>query len=98
MTEPCAVALHSLEHAELHVGASVCIIGAGPIGVMLGKWSLLKGASKVCLIDIDENKIAFARKLGFETEMNGKYDMKAPGRVQGMKAPSRQPKHSVPLC
>jgi len=75
MTEPCAVALHSIEQAELHAGASVCVIGAGPIGIMIGKWALLKGASRVSLIDIDERKTEFARKLGFETEQNGKYDV-----------------------
>jgi len=75
LTEPCAVALHSLERAELPVGTSVCVIGAGPIGIMIGKWARLKGSSKVSLIDIDKRKIEFASNLGFETEINGKYDV-----------------------
>jgi len=75
MTEPCAVALHSLEQASFQSGASLCVFGAGPIGVMLGKWAVLKGASRVSLIDVDERKIDFARKLGFDTEITGKYDV-----------------------
>jgi len=75
LAEPCAVALHSLEHASLPVGARVCIIGAGPIGIMISKWAKLKGASKVCLVDIDKKKIDFAQKLGFETDIDGKYDI-----------------------
>jgi len=75
MAEPCAVALHCIEQAEIQVGASVCVIGAGPIGIMLGKWALLKGALKVCLVDIDENKIKFAREMGFETTADGSYDV-----------------------
>ena len=88
MTEPCAVALHSLEQVDLKVGASVCVFGAGPIGIMLGKWALLKGASRVCLIDIDERKAAFADKLGFETELDGKYDIviEGSGSVSGFES------------
>jgi len=75
MTEPCAVALHSIEQAQINAGASVCVIGAGPIGIMLGKWAIIKGASKVCLIDIDERKIEIAKKLGFDTKIDGLYDV-----------------------
>lgn len=74
MTEPCAVALHSLEKTDFRTGSSVCVFGAGPIGIMVGKWARLKGASKITLVDIDERKIEFARKLGFETEIDGLYD------------------------
>ena len=75
MAEPCAVALHSLERAQLRMGNSVCVFGAGPIGIMIGKWAYLKGASRVTLIDIDERKTEFAKKLGFETELSGLYDI-----------------------
>jgi len=69
MAEPCAVALHALERADFRMGFSVCVFGAGPIGIMIGKWARLKGASDVTLIDVDEKKIAFAGQLGFQTAM-----------------------------
>jgi len=75
MAEPCAVALHSLERAELRAGASVCVFGAGPIGLMIGKWARLKGASEVSLIDVDEKKTAYAASEGFKTELSGKADV-----------------------
>ena len=75
MTEPCAVALYALEQARLKVGDRVCVFGAGPIGIMIGKWATLKGAGSVTLVDIDEKKVAFAKDLGFETEIEGKYDI-----------------------
>jgi len=75
MTEPCAVALYALEQAQLRAGAKVCVFGAGPIGIMIGKWAKLKGAGLVTLVDIDEKKIAFAKKMGFHTEIDGKYDI-----------------------
>lgn len=75
MCEPLAVALHSLERANVEAGASVAIFGAGPIGVMIAKWARLKGADRVFLVDIDPNKIAFAEKLGFETKIDGHVDV-----------------------
>jgi len=74
MTEPCAVALHSVEKADLGIGGRVCVFGGGPIGIMAAKWAAFKGASEVSLIDIDERKSAFAAELGFRTEIKGKYD------------------------
>ena len=81
MSEPCAVALHSLERADFHAGYSVCVYGAGPIGVMIGKWARLKGASNVALIDIDGGKIGFAKGLGFSTKIgpNERFDIVVEG-------------------
>ena len=75
MAEPCAVALHSLEKADFKMGSTVCVFGAGPIGIMIGKWARLKGAGSVVLIDIDEKKVEFAKKLGFETQTSELYDI-----------------------
>jgi L-iditol 2-dehydrogenase len=75
MTEPCAVALYALEQADIKAGHRVCIFGAGSIGIMIGRWAKLKGAGTVTLIDIDEKKRTFAKELGFEIEINGKYDI-----------------------
>ena len=83
MAEPCSVALHCLERAELRAGDGVCVFGAGPIGVMIGKWAALKGASRVSLIDVDPNKTAFAESLGFGTEIDGKYEVVIEGAGAG---------------
>lgn len=66
MTEPCAVALHSLRQANIIIGDTVCIFGAGAIGIMLAYLSMYWGADKVILIDIDKTKCDFATKLGFK--------------------------------
>lgn len=70
MTEPAAVAIHALRQAGIEIGDQVLIMGAGPIGLMLGKWAQICGAQKVMLIDIDDEKIAFARKQGFKYVCN----------------------------
>jgi len=79
MAEPCAVALHSLEQAQLNAGDKVAIFGAGPIGMMIAKWAKFKGASKVFLIDIDPEKIKRAKTAGFETEITEPVDIAIEG-------------------
>ena len=65
MAEPAAVAAHALHQAGIGLGDAVLIFGAGPIGLMLGKWAQLWGAGKVLLADIDVQKLRFARQQGF---------------------------------
>lgn len=66
MAEPAAVAVHALRQAGIEIGDNVAVFGAGPIGLMLGKWAEAWGAGKVLLIDIDKSRIDFAKKMGFE--------------------------------
>ena len=70
MAEPAAVAAHALRRASVDLGDSVLIFGAGPIGLMLASWATIWGAGKVLLADIDEAKLEFARRLGFDLTHN----------------------------
>ncbi len=74
MTEPAAVAVHALRQAGIDVGDRLLILGAGPIGLMVGMWAKAWGAGKVLLVDIDPEKLEFARKLGFEHVCNPQED------------------------
>lgn len=65
MVEPAAVAAHALSRAGIQLGDNVLIFGAGPIGLMLGKWAQAWGAAKVLMVDIDVGKLRFARAQGF---------------------------------
>ena len=66
MAEPAAVAAHALRRAGIDLGDDVLILGAGPIGLMLAQWARIWGAGKVLLVDIDVEKLRFAKTLGFE--------------------------------
>lgn len=70
MAEPAAVAVHALRQAGIEVGDNIAIFGAGPIGLMLGQWAQAWGVDKVILMDIDENKVSFAKEQGFEYVCN----------------------------
>ena len=66
MCEPMSVARHAIKKLDIKEGETLLITGAGPIGLIAGMWAKSFGASKVCYIDIDTEKIAFAKSLGFE--------------------------------
>jgi L-iditol 2-dehydrogenase len=74
MTEPAAVAIHALRQAGIDIGDRVLILGAGSIGLMVGMWAQAWGAGKVMLVDIDPQKIEFARSLGFADVCNSAED------------------------
>lgn len=66
MVEPACVAQHAIRKGQVFAGAKVAIFGAGPIGIMAGRWAHLAGA-KVLLVDVVDQKVAFAERCGFPT-------------------------------
>lgn len=70
MCEPCAVAIHALSQVGVEYGDTVAISGAGTIGIMLAMVAESWGAGKVILMDVDGQKLDFARKLGFSNVIN----------------------------
>lgn len=62
--EPLAVILHSLELAELKMGESVAVIGAGPIGLIAVAASKLAGAAPVVSADRIAHRLRHATRLG----------------------------------
>ncbi len=71
MCEPVSVALHAVKKLELQKNETLLITGAGPIGLIAGMWARSLGVSKISYMDIDADKNAFAKALGFE-EYDGK--------------------------
>ena len=64
MVEPFAVVVHACKRIQLSTGHNVLICGAGPVGLMAMLCAKAFGASKVCITDIDQNKLELAKKLG----------------------------------
>ncbi len=50
--------------AELPVGATAVVIGAGGVGLNAVQGAALSGASKVIVVDVSEEKLEFARAFG----------------------------------
>ncbi|MEA4853627.1 MAG: alcohol dehydrogenase catalytic domain-containing protein [Christensenella sp.] len=66
LTEPLSVAVHDVRRSNLKVGQSVAVIGGGPIGALIAIVARLAGASNVTICEVNENRVNFLRKLGFD--------------------------------
>ncbi len=61
---------HSVVRAEVDKGKTVAIWGLGPIGLLATKWSQVKGASKIIVVDNVPERIAKAKTIATnETEI-----------------------------
>lgn len=67
MTEPAAVALHSVRRLHINAGDAAAVIGGGPIGNMVAQWLRIHGCKDVFVIDVDPQKLEIADKMGFHT-------------------------------
>lgn len=72
ITEPLACVIHGAEEAGIKLGDTVAIIGAGPIGLLHLLVAKKLGAEKAVIIDIAEERLALARKLGADGTINAR--------------------------
>jgi L-iditol 2-dehydrogenase len=71
VTEPLACVLHGVEAAGVKLGDKVAIIGAGPIGLLHLLTVKKLGAQKVIMIDLVDERLEAAAKLGADETVNG---------------------------
>lgn len=55
---------HATELAGMRAGDSVVVFGAGPVGLMAAYSAMIKGASKVMVVDTHKDRLALAEKIG----------------------------------
>ncbi|MEM2971364.1 MAG: zinc-binding dehydrogenase [Candidatus Bathyarchaeia archaeon] len=70
ITEPLACVLHGVEEAGVKLGDVVAIIGAGPIGLLHLLTVKKLGVEKAIMIDMAEERLNFAGKLGADETVN----------------------------
>ncbi len=70
VAEPLACVLHGVEEAKVSLGDSVAIIGAGPIGLLHMLTVKKMGAEKAIVIDVVDERLDFAKKLGADATIN----------------------------
>ncbi len=63
LTEPLACALHGLEETDPRPGETVAILGAGPLGLLLARGAVLRGA-RVLVIGRRPGRLRAARAMG----------------------------------
>jgi len=64
LLEPLGVALHATDLARIRVGASVAVIGAGPIGLCLIQTAKLAGADPIYVVEKLPWRLALAQRFG----------------------------------
>lgn len=64
LVEPLAVGLHAVDMARLPRGATVLVIGAGPVGLATALWAKFLGARHVIVSEKAETRKAMAARFG----------------------------------
>ena len=76
LIEPVAVACHDVRLSGLKPGEDVLVIGGGPIGMLCAMVARDAGGD-VVISEVNETRLAIARKLGFATVNPAKEDLAA---------------------
>lgn len=71
--EPLAVSLHAVGQTPVY-GRRVLIIGAGPIGALLIVAARFAGAREILVVDVKDEPLSYARKVGADATINSVSD------------------------
>lgn len=71
-TEPLASCVHGVKRSHMEPGATIAVIGAGPIGLMTMQVARACGASKIIVFEMIPGRIKLARELGVTAVINPK--------------------------
>lgn len=66
MMEPAAVAVHTVELAQLKPGDTVVVFGLGVVGMLTAQIARISGAATVLGIDVLQYRVEAARKFGVD--------------------------------
>lgn len=81
MVEPVAVALHAVSLTPIQINDSAVVVGAGMIGLFVVQALKLAGCHPIIAIDLDDDRLALAQKLGATHTLNARVD-DVPARVR----------------
>jgi threonine dehydrogenase-like Zn-dependent dehydrogenase len=70
MIEPAGVGMHAARITPIDVNDVVLVIGAGQIGLLTMQAARIKGAGTLVAMDVKEDRLAFAKKLGADIVIN----------------------------
>ncbi len=70
LIEPLAVAVHAVRRADVRLGETVLVLGAGAIGLLVGALAKRMGASKVIVSDYAAFRLDMAKQIGATDTVN----------------------------
>ena len=68
--EPAAIILHGIHKLDVSLGDAVAVVGCGALGYFALQFAKLSGAQPLIAIDVDEDKLTLARKVGADVCIN----------------------------
>ncbi len=72
MIEPLAVAVHAVRRAGDVAGQDICVLGAGPIGILVAQAAKGMGARRVMVTDVSGLRLEKAKECGADFCVNTK--------------------------
>jgi L-iditol 2-dehydrogenase len=77
MVEPVAVAAHAVELTQVSWNDTAVVVGSGMIGLFVIQVLRTKGCGTIIAVDLDDDKLALALKLGADVGLNPeKFDIR----------------------
>lgn len=70
MIEPCAVAVHAVSRGGDISGFNILVLGAGPIGNLVGQAAKALGAKAVMITDLSDFRLGIAKEVGIDFTIN----------------------------
>ncbi|WP_196604247.1 galactitol-1-phosphate 5-dehydrogenase [Pectinatus haikarae] len=71
LIEPSCVALHGIYNAGgIQPGSTAAVLGCGTVGTMAVQWAAISGAEKIIAIDVNQNRLQTALKVGADIIIN----------------------------
>lgn len=74
LIEPLAVAVHIVRQAPVSAGQAVVVFGAGPVGLLCLAVARAFGASRTISVDINANRLDFAKKYAATSTFTPRQD------------------------
>jgi L-iditol 2-dehydrogenase len=68
--EPAAIILHGIHKLDIRLGDAVAVVGCGALGFFALQFAKLSGARPLIAIDVDDDKLDLARKVGADICIN----------------------------
>lgn len=71
LVEPLACCVRGIDQADVRLAATVVVLGAGPIGLLLAQLARLRGAGQVVSVEPSPERRALARRLAADVTIDG---------------------------
>jgi L-iditol 2-dehydrogenase len=81
LIEAISIGVHAVGITPIAIGDTAVIVGTGMIGLLTLQSARIAGCTKIIAVDVEDNKLATARKLGATHSLNAK-DCDVPAEIR----------------